>query len=320
MASMSTRKKRQSSLKVAARKSGRSLNKSLQVFVKKDFLTKTELRGLTRYVLQHESDFTESTVVPDGVPEGANDPSYRKSRVLYELGEYGTLIQDRLLALLPDVLRTFNREAFPLSHIDVQITASNDGDFFKVHQDNSFVEPLEVSLRELSFVHYFNFEPKAFSGGQLRFYESEDGEVQSSVERPTRTITPRQNTLVFFPSTYNHEVLPVRCPTRKFRNSRFTVNGWFIRAAAVSNEANPPDYEETPVSVDGSADMGWLVDAVKALGVPRPPIPRLYLTLEEASAFSGLSFEYLERLIQEQKVTAIDDGGWKIRRRDLENL
>jgi len=317
---MSTRKKRQSSLKVAARKSRGSLNKSLQVFVKKDFLTKTELRGLTRYVLQHESDFTESTVVPDGVPEGANDPSYRKSRVLYELGEYGTLIQDRLLALLPDVQRTFNREAFPLSHIDVQITASNDGDFFKVHQDNSFVEPLEVSLRELSFVHYFNFEPKAFSGGQLRFYESEDGEVQSSVERPTRTITPRQNTLVFFPSTYNHEVLPVRCPTRKFRNSRFTVNGWFIRAAALSNEANPPDYEETIVSVDGSPDMGWLVDAVKALGVPRPPIPGLYLTLEEASAFSGLSFEYLEILIQEQKVTAIDDGGWKIRRRDLENL
>lgn len=317
---MSTKKKRQPSPKVAARKSGGTRNKSLEVFIKKDFLTKKELRGLTRYVLVHESEFTPSTVVPDGVPEGANDPSYRKSRVLYELGEYGTLIQDRLLALLPDVLRTFNREAFPLSHIDVQITASNDGDFFKVHQDNSFVEPLEVSLRELSFVHYFNFEPKAFSGGQLRFYESEDGEGQGSAERPTRTITPTQNTLVFFPSTYNHEVLPVKCPTRKFRNSRFTVNGWFIRDAAASNEANPPDYEETTVSVDGNPDMGWLVDAVRALGVPRPPIPRLYLTLEEASAFSGLSFEYLERLIQEQKLTAIDDGGWKIRRRDLENL
>lgn len=317
---MSTKKKRQVLPKVAARKSGGARNESLDVFIKKDFLTKKDLRGLTRYVLKHESDFTESTVVPDGVPEGANDPSYRKSRVLYELGEYGTLIQDRLLALLPDVLRTFNREAFPLSHIDVQITASNDGDFFKVHQDNSFVEPLEVSLREVSFVHYFNFEPKAFSGGQLRFYESEDGEVQRSVERPTTTVTPRQNTLVFFPSSYNHEVLPVRCPSRKFRNSRFTVNGWFIRDAAASNEANPPDFEDTTASLDGSSDMGWLVDAVRALGVPRPPIPRLYLTLEEASAFSGLSFEYLERLIQEQKVTAIDDGGWKIRSRDLENL
>src|SRR4030095_5332328 len=320
MVSMSTRKKRQPSPKVAARKSVATRNRLLEVFIKKDFLTKGELRGLTRYVRKHESDFTASTVVPDGVPEGANDPSYRKSRVLYELGEYGTLIQDRLLALLPEVLRTFKREAFPLSHIDVQITASNDGDFFKVHQDNSLVDPLDVSLRELSFVHYFNSEPKAFSGGQLRFYESEDGEVQGLEERPTRTITPRQNTLVFFPSSHNHEVLPVKCTSRKFRNSRFTVNGWFIRDAAAGNEANPPDYEDAPASVDESPDMGWLVDAVRALGVPRPPIPRLYLTLEEASAFSGLSFEYLERLIQEQKVPAIDDGGCKIRRRDLENL
>jgi Rps23 Pro-64 3,4-dihydroxylase Tpa1-like proline 4-hydroxylase len=317
---MSTKKRRQVSPKVSARKSGGARNKSLEVFIKRDFLTKRELRGLTRYVLKHESDFTESTVVPDGVPEGANDPSYRRSRVLFELEEYGTLIQDRLLALLPDVLRTFNREAFPISHIDVQITASNDGDFFKVHQDNSFVEPLDVSLRELSFVHYFNSEPRAFSGGQLRFYELEDGEVQSSVETATRTITPRQNTLVFFPSSHNHEVLPVRCPTRKFRHSRFTVNGWFIRDAAASNEANPPAYEDTTAFADGSPDMGWLVDAVRALGVPRSPIPGLYLTLDEASAFSGLSFEYLERLIQEQKVTAIDDDGWKIRRRDLENL
>ena len=181
------------------------------------------------------------------------------------------------------------------------------------------MEPLDVSLRELSFVHYFNFEPRAFSGGQLRFYDSEDGEVQSSDDRLIRTITPRQNTVVFFPSGHNHEVLPVRCPTRKFRNSRFTVNGWFIREAAVSLEANSADREET-AGVEESLDMGWLVDAVKALGVPRPPIPRLYLTLEEASAFSGLSFEYLERLIEEQKITAVDDGGWKIRRTDLENL
>ena len=50
------------------------------------------------------------------------------------------------------------------------------------------------------------------------------------------------------------------------------------------------------------------------------PIQKVYLTLEEASEFSGLSFEYLERLVAEQKVNAVDDGGWKIRRIDLESL
>ena len=310
---MSIKKKRQSSPKVGPRKSGGGRNKSLKIFVKRDLLTKRDLRGLISYVLMHQTDFTESTVIPDGVPEGANDPSYRKSRVLYDLEDYGTLIQDHLLALLPDVLRAFDREVFPISHIDTQITASNHGDFFKVHQDNSSIEPLDIPLRELSYVYYFNSEPKAFSGGQLRIYNSENGEVQSSEKKGTRTITPSQNTLVLFPSSYDHEVLPVRCPTGKFMNSRFTVNGWLIRDAAASEEATAYVEESPP-------DMGWLVDAVRALGVPRPPIPRLYLTLEEASAFSGLSFEYLERLIQEQKVTAVDDGGWKIRRIDLESL
>jgi SM-20-related protein len=315
---MSKKQTRQSKNSGGARESTGGSNKSLPVFIKRDFLTKSELRGLTGYVLTHESDFTQSSVIPDGVPEGANDPSYRKSRVLYELGEYGTLIQERLLAILPDALRLFDHEPFPLSHLDVQITASNDGDFFKVHQDNSMVEPLDISRRAISFVHYFNSEPKAFTGGQLRFYDSEDGEIESSKEKRIMTITPSQNTLVLFPSSYSHEVLPVRCPTRKFANSRFTANGWFIREEAPGDEAHSQEGlvhgEETP-------DMGWLIDAVKALGVPRPyPIPRLYLTLEEASEYSGLSCEYLEQLVQEQKLAAIDDGGWKIRRADLESL
>ena len=46
----------------------------------------------------------------------------------------------------------------------------------------------------------------------------------------------------------------------------------------------------------------------------------MYLTLEEAAEYSGLSYEYLVQLVQEQKVTAIEDGGWKIRRADLESL
>ena len=314
---MSKKKIRESPNRVG-RHSGSGHNRAIAVFVKRDFLTKSELRGLTRYALTHESAFTESSVIPDGVPEGANDPTYRKSRVLYELGEYGSLIEERLMALLPDALRLFNQEPFPISHIDTQITASNDGDFFKVHQDNSMVEPLDIPRRQISFVHYFNSEPKAFSGGQLRFYDSEDGEMESSEEKSIRTITPSQNTLVLFPSSYSHEVLPVRCPTRKFANSRFTANGWFIREKNPSDEANS---QAGLVQGEEIQEMGWLIDAVRALGVPRPyPIPKLYLTLEEASDYSGLSYEYLVQLVQEQKLTAVDDGGWKIRRADLESL
>jgi SM-20-related protein len=280
------------------------------VFVKQDFLPKRELHALIRYVLDHESDFAPSTVISHEGPESSSDPSYRKSLVLYNLGEYTSRIQDRLLNLLPKVLTAFQHEAFPISHLDIQVTASNDGDFFKVHQDNSSEDPVDINRREISFVYYFHTEPKSFTGGQLKLYNSQDGEVQQSKKKTAQTITPRQNTLVLFPSSYDHEVLPVRCPSRKFVSSRFTVNGWIIREETAA--APEPRRQE---------DLGWLIDAVKDLNVAYPrPWPKLYLTLEEASQLSGLSCKYLEKLVQEERLTAIDDGGLKIRRADLESL
>jgi len=104
--------------------------------------------------------------------------------------------------------------------------------------------------------------------------------------------------------------LPVRCPSRKFVNSRFTVNGWIIREETPATE--PPPSQE---------DMGWLVEAANALSAAYPrPLPKLYLTLAEASQFSGLSTEYLKRLVKEKLLTAVDDGGLKIRRADIESL
>ena len=279
------------------------------VFVKRDFLTKRELQGLTRYVFEHEPEFTPSTVIPHEGPESASDTSYRKSMVLYDLGEYTSLIQDRLYALLPEVLAAFERKAFPVSHFDIQVTASNDGDFFKVHQDNSSVEPLDIPRREISYVYYFHSEPKAFTGGQLKLYNSQNGEVQHSKKRSAETITPRQNTVVLFPSGYDHEVLPVRCPSRKFINSRFTVNGWIIREPTAATETQRSD------------DMGWLIEAADALTKAYPrPLPKLYLTLAEATEYSGLSYQYLLRLVREGTLSAVDDGGLKIRRADLESL
>lgn len=314
---MPTKQKPKPASKARGRAAQHGRDNSVEVFIKKDFLTKRELRSLTKYVLAHEADFTPSTVVPDGVPDAETDFSYRKSRVLYDLGEYGTLIQERLLALLPEVLTRFQRAEFPIATVDIQTTASNNGDFFKVHRDNSAVEPLDIPLREVTYVYYFNTEPKAFSGGQLRLYNSKDGEVQNSGQQSAKTITPRQNTLVLFPSFYDHEVLPVRCPTGKFANSRFTVNGWVIRAAPAVNqevEAETGQSNEQP-------DMSWLIDAVEALKAQQPEGEiKLYFTLEEASRFSGLSLKYLRSLIDEQKLRAVDDDGWKIRRKDVERL
>jgi len=47
---------------------------------------------------------------------------------------------------------------------------------------------------------------------------------------------------------------------------------------------------------------------------------KLYLTLIEAAELSGLPKSYLLRLIKAEKLPAFKFGGWRIRRRDLEEL
>jgi excisionase family DNA binding protein len=46
----------------------------------------------------------------------------------------------------------------------------------------------------------------------------------------------------------------------------------------------------------------------------------LFLTVEEASALTGLTQAYLRRAIEGGTLKAIKDRGWRIRRRDLEQL
>jgi Rps23 Pro-64 3,4-dihydroxylase Tpa1-like proline 4-hydroxylase len=205
------------------------MNKPAKVVVKRNFLTKQELRGLMEYTLTHEADFTPGSIIPNEKASASTVPDYRRSRVLFEFGEYRTLIEDRILANLPMVLKALRRDAFQLWYIDSQITASNDGDFYKAHRDNGASEPVDIPLRQLSFVYYFHSEPKAFDGGQLRFNDWAGAGLEDVEQVSTRTMIPRQNTIVFFPSSYEHEVLRVRCPSSKFAHSRFTANGWLIR-------------------------------------------------------------------------------------------
>jgi Helix-turn-helix domain len=48
--------------------------------------------------------------------------------------------------------------------------------------------------------------------------------------------------------------------------------------------------------------------------------PALFVTLAEASAVTGLSQAYLKRLIEAKILPAVRDVGWRIRRKDLEQL
>lgn len=195
------------------------------VLVLEEFLAPQELERLAHYVEAHESDFVLSEVVAPGAAASIVDFEHRKSRVLFELGEHEDVISGRILSYLPRILPAVGLQPFPIARVEAQITASNDGDFFRPHEDNG--EP-PLRTRELTFVYFFHREPKAFRGGELRIYDPQatnGGNAGSTY----RAIVPQQNQIVFFPSHLLHEITPVRCASGAFADSRFTLNGWFHR-------------------------------------------------------------------------------------------
>ncbi len=202
-----------------------------------EFLAPQELEELVAYTLQHESAFQNSEVIsPSGDP-GIVDYSHRRSQVLMDLSKHEQIILERIRGVLPTVLEQLGMEEFPVAHFEAQITASNDGDFFGLHSDDS---QATIASRQLTFVYFFHRDPSPFEGGELRIYDAAvDSQrprngSQSHSSRQTgayqarsyQTIVPQQNQIVFFPCSVMHEITPVSCSSRSFADSRFTLNGW----------------------------------------------------------------------------------------------
>ena len=191
-----------------------------------EFLAPQELAELTRFTLEHEADFSISEVVSPASESGVIDYEHRRSRVLMELAHHQGVILQRIKAALPQVLAQLGMEEFSIAEVEAQITASNDGDFFRFHSDNT---NNRVASRYLTFVYFFHREPRQFEGGELRIHDARivDGAYVS--EGSYQTIVPRQNQIVLFPCELLHEITPVNCPSRIFADSRFTLNGWLRR-------------------------------------------------------------------------------------------
>lgn len=184
-----------------------------------NFLTPEEQDQLLNYVLREESAFTSTST-------STNDNDYRRSMVLYSFSKFSDLIINRIKAILPDVFRKLGLPPFSISQIESQLTAHNDGNYYKVHNDNGSPD---TASRELTYVYYFYRQPKPFSGGELLIYDSKIKNNYYVKAETFKTVEPRNNSIVFFLSRYMHEVLPISCPSKAFADSRFTINGWVRR-------------------------------------------------------------------------------------------
>ncbi len=186
-----------------------------------NFLDAAQHRRLLDYALANET-----AMKPSAVESATPKPEWRRSRIVPAdpniLEWFAPLVARQAAAILAD----FGYGDAVMESIGLDWVASNDGDFYKNHVDTG---PGHYALRTVSFVYYFNRQPKGFSGGELALYDTDLATGEFDIARRT-TLEPLDNRLVLFPSAARHEILPVRCPSRDFADSRFTLNGWIRRA------------------------------------------------------------------------------------------
>jgi Rps23 Pro-64 3,4-dihydroxylase Tpa1-like proline 4-hydroxylase len=184
-----------------------------------NFLTPQENREALKIAFKQSSKFVDSKTTTKAV-------NYRKSSILYAtlFPSFYEFLRKKLMATIPSVLTKLNFSPFTVSQIEMQLTAHNDGCFYKIHNDSGSPE---TDTRVISYVYYFHKQPKNFSGGNLRLYATEWNNSYVLNEREFIDIEPHNNSIVFFDSRCKHEILPVSCPSRRFEDGRFTLNGWF---------------------------------------------------------------------------------------------
>jgi len=185
-----------------------------------DFLAGAEHDEVLHRTLAARECFVASKVDDDKL-------HYRASLVLKDDAGIADLMRPRIAAALPAAaLRLGLAEGHVKvdpSAVECQVTAHNDGDFYRVHNDAGSPR---TKHRTLSYVYYFRSRPRSFQGGELRLYEVAISDGFYVAGEGYWLIEPKDNAILFFPSHAMHEVLPVTCSSRAFADSRFTVNGW----------------------------------------------------------------------------------------------
>jgi Rps23 Pro-64 3,4-dihydroxylase Tpa1-like proline 4-hydroxylase len=189
-----------------------------RVFRYASFLAPAEVDALLARVLALESAFVPSFT-------SDHDDDYRRSLVLDPPADLQRTMVAKVRALMPEVLRGLGT-SFPVGIVECQVTANNDGAFFRVHTDAG---DNETRKRELTYVYYFHRTPRVFAGGELRVYDDQLRNNRLARADSFQVVEPEHNSIVFFHARVMHEVTRVDVPTRAFADSRFTVNGWVQR-------------------------------------------------------------------------------------------
>ena len=188
------------------------------IFHKTDLMG-TELHGdMLDFFLSHETEFSPARVGDNQLDTTNRVAVFRWTDDFPHLTEVKAVLD----GVFPDVCEALEIPIFSASY-DLQFQAHLDGGFHRPHPDHD-VE----NVRKLAFIYYFHTQPKGFDGGQLRIYaHAANGNAWYDPMR-FHTIPPTDNSVIFFPVEYYHEVLQVTSHKNRtgFDGARLSFGGW----------------------------------------------------------------------------------------------
>ena len=170
-----------------------------------DFLSPRESELILQDLLGRQDEFRARGINASGSPA-----FYRMTTPLAPSPEF----LGRFAEVVPTLQRRFGTD-LQGARIELLGHAYNDGSIFGKHSDADAGGP--NWQRRLSGIYYLHAQPRQFEGGSLALYDR---------CRRVHLVDPEHNSVVFFPRDVLHEVLPVRCVSKAFEDSRFAINVW----------------------------------------------------------------------------------------------
>lgn len=186
--------------------------------------------ALLDYVAARQPDFRAADSRPRRSADRNIDPAVRQCLTLSELGPYEDVLATFLAGVSSDLLTRLGVDESKVEPMEFELSSYADGGHFRLHTDTLANRD---HVRIVSCAYYFSVTPRRFEGGELRLH----GEGAYS------DIEPVTDTLVAFPSSLRHEVLPIRSTSTEWIHRRFSINCWLHRTSPSAHTSMAPSTE-----------------------------------------------------------------------------
>lgn len=129
-------------------------------------------------------------------------------------------LSEQIKLLLPQVMPMLGVDEFTIDELPITFINGITGQYALPHTDEC------GGKYQLSFLYYLHNQPKAFSGGELEFYNSNSCIEGGHDPEPIGKLEHQDNLLVVFPSKAFHGVTPVTCSSEEFVDGRMVALGF----------------------------------------------------------------------------------------------